>query len=154
MINMAQPSEAASSDWLDLDSVAHVEVASEDPGFAIEAALEAELSSTSPGWRASEPGEQLIRLLFDRPQRLQRINLRFDERDRERTQEFVLRWSSDGRTYRELLRQQWNFNPVTANRQFEDYTVDLNDVAILELRIIPDISGGDGRASLTAIRLA
>ena len=154
IINMAQPSQAASSGWLGLERLAQVEVTSEDAAFPIEAAIVAEAGPTNPGWRASQPGEQLIRLLFDQPQRLRRIGLCFNERDRERTQEFVLRWSSDGRSYCELLRQQWNFNPLSAPQQLEDYTVDLDGVAILELRIIPDINGGDGRASLAALRLA
>ena len=41
--------------------------------------------------------------LFDQPQRLTRMWLRFIEPDTVRTQEFVLRWSPDGgRTFRAL----------------------------------------------------
>jgi len=39
-------------------------------------------------------------------------------------------------------------------REFEDYAVDLAGVRALELRIVPDISGGDARASLAQLRLA
>ena len=39
-------------------------------------------------------------------------------------------------------------------RETEDYTVDLSDVTVLELRILPDQSGGKARASLTSLRLA
>ena len=36
----------------------------------------------------------------------------FQEDEQERTQEFVLRWSPDGgQSYREIVRQQYNFSP-------------------------------------------
>jgi hypothetical protein len=36
----------------------------------------------------------------------------------------------------------------------EDYNVDLVGVTVLELRIVPDISGGSARASLAQLRVA
>ena len=36
----------------------------------------------------------------------------------------------------------------------EDYTVELPDVTVLELIIVPDKSGGAARASLASLRLA
>ncbi len=78
----------------------------------------------------------------------------FHEDEQERTQEFVLRWSSDGgQSYREILRQQYNFSPPEAAPELEDYDIDLNGVTALELRIVPDISGGSARASLAQLRL-
>jgi len=69
-------------------------------------------------------------------------------REEQRTQEFVLRWSPDGgATYHDIARQQYNFNSH-ATREQEDYSVELDGVTVLELNIIPDISGGDARASL------
>jgi hypothetical protein len=66
----------------------------------------------------------------------------------------VLRWSKDGgRSYREILRQQYTFSPPGATREVEDYTVNLDGVTALELTIVPDISGGDARASLISLRL-
>jgi hypothetical protein len=139
-------------DWLDLDRVAEVEITSEDAAHPIESAL---LPGRSSGWRAAEPGEQTIRLLFARPQRLRRIRLEFVEPVSERTQEFVLRSSQDGgQSFREIVRQQWNFSPQGATRETEDHRVDLSGVTVLELSIIPDISGGDACASLTQLRLA
>ena len=79
----------------------------------------------------------------------------FDEDTEERTHEFVLRWSADGgRSYREILRQQYTFSPPGTTREAEDYVVNLPGVTVLEIRIVPDISGGDARASLTQLRLA
>ncbi len=138
--------------WLDLESVARVELTSEDAANPIEAAL---VSSTGLGWRAAQGGEQTIRLLFGELRRLRRIQLLFHEDQQARTQEFVLRWSPDGgQSYREIVRQQYNFGPPDATREFEDYAVDLAGVTALELRIVPDISGGDARASVAQLRIA
>ena len=138
--------------WLDLANLGTVEITSEDESYPIEHALQ--LGETR-GWRAAEPGPQIIRILFDHPQKLKRIWLVFEETEIQRTQEFVLTWSVDhGRSFREIVRQQWNFSPPATIRETEDYTVELFDVTLLELRILPDQSGGEARASLTSLRLA
>ncbi|MHB9074661.1 MAG: hypothetical protein ACYC6G_14180 [Desulfobaccales bacterium] len=143
---------AAEPGWLDLEPLAQVEITSEDGDHSIESAL---IPGMDSGWRAEQPGEQTIRLLFDEPLRLKRIHLMFHEDAHERTQEFVLRWSPDGgKSYREIVRQQYNFSPPEVVREVEDYDVDLDGVTALELRIVPDISGGSVRASLTQLRLA
>jgi hypothetical protein len=43
--------------------------------------------------------------------------------------------------------------PLGTIREVEDYTVDLNGVTVLELTIVPDLSGGNARASLISLRL-
>jgi len=139
-------------DWLDLDFLAQVEINSEDAAYPIESAL---LPGRSSGWRAAGPGAQTIRLLFAHPQRLRRILIEFVEPVTERTQEFVMRWSQDGgQSFREIVRQQWNFSPQGATHEKEDYRVDLSNVTVLELIIIPDITGEDAYASLAQLRLA
>jgi hypothetical protein len=143
---------AAEPGWIDLDLWAQVEVTSEDADYPIDAAL---LPATGPGWRAAQPGAQLIRLLFDQPRSLKRIHLMFHEAEQERTQEFVLRWSPDhGQSYREIVRQQYNFSRPDATREEEDYEIDLQGVTALELEIVPDISGGSAPASLAQWRVA
>ena len=139
-------------DWLDLERTARVEISSEDESHPVEAAL---VRGAWSGWRAAGPGEQALRLLFDEPRRLRRISLLFLEEERARTQEFVLRWSPDGgQTFREVVRQQYNFSPAGATREAEDYEVALDGVTALELVITPDVSGGSARASLERLRLA
>jgi membrane protein len=138
--------------WLDLVTIARVELTSEDPAHPIESAL---ISSGGSGWRALEPGRQTIRLLFDEPLKIKRIHLMFHEDEQQRTQEFVLRWSPDnGRSYREIVRQQYNFTHSVTTRETEDYTVNLAGVTALELIILPDINEGNVRASLAGLRLA
>jgi len=150
-----KPGEALSrsdENWLNLDALAEVEITSEDPAHPIESAL---LPGEGPGWRAAGPGEQTIRILFSNPQRLRRIQLEFVEPSTERTQEFALRWTADGgESFREIVRQQWNFSPGGVTFEQEDYRVDLPDVTVVELTITPDISGGEARASLERLRLA
>jgi hypothetical protein len=137
--------------WLDLDREVVVEVTSEEKEYPVEAALVLE---EMRGWRAAASGTQTIRLLFDKPQRLTRISLVFEETDIERTQEFVLRWSPDsGRSFREIVRQQWNFSPPNTIREVEEYHVELSDATVLELVIVPDISRGAACASLKSLRL-
>jgi hypothetical protein len=52
------------------------------------------------------------------------------------------------------VRQQWNFSPPNTVREVEEYQVEISDVTILELVIVPDISRGAARASLKSLRLS
>jgi len=146
--------QAASDDsnWLNLDNLADVEITSEDPAHPIECAL---LPNRTSGWRAGGLGKQTIRLFFSSPQRIRRIRLNFVESEIERTQEYVLRWSQDeGKTFQDIVRQQWNFSPQGSTSETEDHHVDLPSVMALELHIIPDIGGNSIPASLEQMRVA
>ena len=137
--------------WLDLEAVARVEVTSEDAAHPIESAL---LTIGATGWRAQSPGEQTIRLFFEAPQSLRRIRLLFREDKEARTQEFILRWSPTAdASSRDIVRQQYHFSPSGATEEREEYRVELEDVAALELTSIPNLSGGS-YASLAQLRLA
>ncbi|MDT3777543.1 carbohydrate-binding protein [Nitrospira sp. MA-1] len=152
IIGQVQQGTEPPGDWLNVEELAEVEITSEDAAYPIEAAL---VSGGTTGWRAAGLGKQTIRLLFASPQPLQRIWLDFVETRIGRTQEYVLRWSPDGgQSFREIVRQQWNFSPEGATRQTEDHHVDLPAVTVLELSIIPDTSGGPALASLSQLRLA
>ena len=152
VIRVPQCAPAWDQGWLDVNKVASVEVTSEDEDFPVESAL---LSDDARGWRAAEPGTQTIRLIFDSPHRITRIWLAFEDVNAARTQEFVLRCSAHvSQPFREIVRQQWNFSSPGAVREIEDYGVDLVDVGVLELIIVPDKSGGETRASLVKMRLA
>lgn len=141
--------------WLNLEKLADVELTSEDDAYPIESALLTGENIASTGWRASAPGKQTIRLTFADPVPLQRILLEFREASVERTQEYILRWSEDwGRSYRELVRQQWNFSPSGATIETEEHQVEIPSVTVLELVITPEISGGPAVASLQSMRLA
>ena len=138
--------------WLDLERIASVEVTSEDPSFPIESVFS---SKDGPGWRASQRGEQQIRIIFDQAASLRRIQLRFVEPELERTQEFTLRWSSgDGGPTKEIVRQEWNFSSRGATSEVEDYEVSLEGVSVLELAVKPDLTRGEAPATLAMWRVA
>jgi len=138
--------------WLDLERLARVELSSEDPAHPVEAAL---IAGDTRGWRAAHSVEQTIRLLFDEPLNLRHIRLAFTETGHACTQEFVLTWSGEaGRTYREIVHQQYHFSPPDTTREREDYGVELQGVSALELHIVPDISREPACATLEQLRLA
>lgn len=138
--------------WLNIEALAEVEMTSEDTSFPIESAL---LTGRDSVWRAVTPGEQTIRLHFEEPLSIKQIRLNFIESDIERTQEYILRWSADrGKSWHEIVRQQWNFSPSGSTRETQDLQVGLDQMNLLELIIIPDIRGGNALASLAQLRLA
>jgi len=144
-----KPSEATHN-WMDLEALARIELSSEDPAHPIEAAM-------LPGgtsWRAADSGKQTISLLFDDAQHVGAVRLVFEESQRQHTQEFVLRWTSDGATWHDIARQQYNFSSPDSTCEIEEYNVDLHGVTGLSLSIIPEISGGDAIASLAEWRIA
>lgn len=141
----------ASPQWLDLQAIASGQLTSEDPAFPFEAALEA----GGRGWRAAAPGPQTIQLRFDQPQRIRRVRLRFSDRDHERQQEFVLRYTGENAVKpKEIVRQQWTFSPGGSNEEVEDYTVDLAGVTSIELEIDPDRGRGTLPATLAELMMA
>lgn len=132
----ALPNVPKSGDWLDLETLAQVEISSEDSQFPIEHALGA---AATVGWRAGTKGPQVIRILFDTPLAVRRIQVHIVDRDAERSQEFAIIAETDGQK-RDVVRQQFSFSPGGSTEEIEDYTVELNAVSMLELKIDPDRS--------------
>ena len=72
-------------------------------------------------------------------------------RDETRTQEVQLASSNDGGiTFRELVRQEFNFSPGGATWEHEDWTVRQKDVTHIRLMIKPDKRRTDLFATLTS----
>jgi hypothetical protein len=135
---VAEPDAArttAQGGWLNLDQLATVEITSEDSLFPIEHALGA---APTTGWRASAKGPQVIRLNFDQPVAISRLQLHFIDRAAERSQEFAICATNDGGELREVVRQQFTFSPGGSTEEIEDYAVALDAVTQLEIRIDPD----------------
>ena len=122
--------------WLDLETLAQVEISSENANFPIEHALGAAATS---GWRAATKGPQVIRILFDTPVAVRRIQVHIVDREAERSQEFAIFADVDGQK-RDVVRQQFSFSPGGSTEEIEDYTVDLNAVTMMEMKIDPDRS--------------
>jgi hypothetical protein len=143
---------ARAEGWLDMQRVVTVELTSEGKRYPIESAF---VFEEGQGRRAAGSGPQTVRLIFDEPQTIKRIQLIFEEQENSRTQEFALRFSADGgSSFKEIVRQQWNFNPPEAKRETEDYRVELLNATVIELSIVPDISGGGSRASIKNMRMS
>jgi hypothetical protein len=135
-----------------LEHLAQVEISSECQEHPVESAL---VEGSESGWQAACPGEQTLRLTLYHPQTIKHVRLVFDALEQSRTQEFVLLWRMDNEDFfREILRQQYHFSPPDSAQEIENYTVDIKQLKALELRIIPDISGGEACAKLTQMRLS
>ncbi|HYN43744.1 MAG TPA: hypothetical protein VE129_18345 [Thermoanaerobaculia bacterium] len=148
----ARGERLAEGTFLDLETLARVEITSEDPAHTIESALG---PGNGDGWRAAGSGPQRVRVVFDEPQRIRRVRVVFEETHAERTQEFALSWIPAGEKAGQfLVRQQYTFSPGGATREVEEYTFDLQGVAALELEITPDISKGAAIASLVSLQVA
>ena len=139
-----------SGTWFDLETAATVELSSEDPQHPFERALRAE---SLDGWKASNPGPQLIRLRFDNPQPLRRVLLQFREDAVSRSQEFALFATSTTSPRKELVRQQWVFNPQGSTTEVENYFFNLDGVTVVELEIDPGRHDKDVFASLQSIQI-
>jgi hypothetical protein len=141
---------STSEEWFGVEAIARIGVTSEADEAPIENVLYPDCQA---GWRAGEPGPQIIRVTFSRPTNIRRVQVVFKETQFARTQEFYLRFGVAGGERRELIRQQWAFTPQASTEEIEDYRLTLDDVVVLELGIIPDISNGDAHASLLLLRI-
>jgi hypothetical protein len=137
---------------VDIAAVATVLVTSEDPGHPIDHAFDEWRGPGGSRWIAGEPGEQTIILAFDSPQAIRRVTLEIEEPEVDRTQELQLAVSTDGgRTYRELLRQEYNLNPSGTTFEREDWAVNSDAVTHLRLHNKPDKGGKPCRATITSL---
>jgi hypothetical protein len=136
-------------------SVATVQVTSEQTDHPIDHIFDNRRGPGGSRWVADGPGEQTVILVFDRPQTIRRVGLEVEELEVQRTQELSVSLSSDGgRTYRELVRQEFTFSPPGTGFEREDWSVPAVAATHLRLDIKPDKGGRVGRATLTSLALA
>ena len=149
------PGEAiATTGETDIAAVATVLVTSEDPAHPVDHAFDGHRGPGGTCWVAGEPGEQTVILAFDAPQAIRRVALEVEEPGVARTQELQLAASTDGgRTYREVLRQEYNFSPPGTTFEREDWAVQAEGVTHLRLQIRPDKGGKPCRATITSLNL-
>jgi hypothetical protein len=135
--------------------VATVQVSSEQSDHPIDNVFDTSRGPGGSRWLADEPGEQTLILVFDSPQTIRRIGVEVEEVAVRRTQELSVSVSSDGgRTYREIVRQEFNFSPPGTSFEREVWSVAAEAVTHLRLEIKPDKGGQIGLATLTSISLA
>ena len=139
---------------IDIPAVATVLLTSEAPDHPVEYVFD---SSRGPGgtrWVADQSGDQTLVLAFDSPQTIRKVSVEIEEREIDRTQELQLSISSDGgRSYREILRQEYTFSPPGTTFEKEEWTLNADAVTHLRLSIRPDKGGRPSRATLTSLAL-
>ena len=154
IIKVPTTSPALLEGQIDVVAVATVLVTSEDPDHPVDHAFDSQSGPGGTRWVAGGPGEQVLILAFDDPQPIRRVMLEVEEREVARTQEVQLAVSGDGgRTYRELLRQEYNFSPPGTTFEREDWAVATEGVTHLRLQINPDKGDKPGRATITTLAL-
>ena len=139
---------------IDIVSRATISYSSEDPAHPVEHLLDGQSGPGATRWiSARADTTEHIVLEFDRPQRISRLVYEVEEPARERTQEVRVEVSEDGgRSYRQIVAQEYNFSPGGATYQREEQRLDLHRVSHLRLTIVPN-KNGSGTATLTALRL-
>ena len=139
---------------IEVAEVATVLVTSEAPDHPIDLAFDPHRGPGGTRWIAGEPGEQSVILAFDAPQPIRQILLEIEEPEVARTQELQLSLSWDGgRTYRELLRQEFNFSPPGTNFERENWNISAEGVTHLRVVIKPDKGDKPCLATLTSLIL-
>lgn len=139
---------------IDIVGCATVSYSSEDPAHPVEYMLDGHSGPGATRWTSARPETiEHIVMGFDQPQTISRLVYEVEEPARERTQEVRAEVSEDGgRSYRQILVQEYNFSPRGATYQREELRFNLHGVTHLRLTIVPNKSGS-GVATLTALRL-
>lgn len=139
---------------IDLARCATIAYSSEDPAHPVEHLVDGSSGPGATRWISgrTDVTEQII-VELDQPQPVSRLVYEVEEAVRERTQEVRVEASGDGgRTYRQILVQEYTFSPRGATYQRQDQRLDLARVTHLRLTIVPN-KNGSGPATLTSLRL-
>ena len=145
---------ARAADEIDIAGCATIAYSSENPAHPVEHLLDRRSGPGATRWISARPDTvEHIVVEFDQPQAISRLVYEVEEAIRERTQEVRVEVSEDGgRTYRQILVQEYTFSPRGATYQREEQRFSLPRVTHLRLTIVPN-KNGSGTASLTALRL-
>jgi hypothetical protein len=139
---------------IDITSLATFAYSSEDPNHPLEHLIDDRRGPGGTYWcSASANTTECIELEFDPPQRISRLIYEVEERHQERTQHVRVEVSTDqGRSYRQILAQDYTFSPQGATFQHEELQLNLDALTHLKLTIFPN-KGGSGLATLTSLQL-
>ncbi|HEY6515576.1 MAG TPA: discoidin domain-containing protein [Steroidobacteraceae bacterium] len=140
----------------EIDLARHAVLAhtSEDPEHVIGNLIDGHYGRGGTFWAASRPDTtESIIVEFDQPQSVSCMIYEIEECSCDRTQEVRVEKSADGgRTYRQVLVQEYTFSPAGATFQREEQRLNLPPITHLRLTIVPD-KHGSGTAKLNALRL-
>jgi hypothetical protein len=142
------------ADEIDIAGCATIAYSSENPAHPVEHVLDRRSGPGTTRWISARPDTvEHIVVEFDQPQAIGRLVYEVEEAIRERTQEVRVEVSEDGgRTYRQILVQEYTFSPRGATYQREEQRFNLHQVSHLRFTIVPN-KNGSGTATLTALRL-
>src|ERR1700726_3663312 len=139
---------------IDIAGCATIAYSSENPAHSVEHLLDRRSGPGATRWVSARPDTvEHIVVEFDRPQAISRLVYEVEETMRERAQEVRVEvWEDGGRSYRQILVQEYNFSPGGATYQREEQRFNLRQVSHLRLSIVPN-KNGSGTSTLTALRL-
>jgi F5/8 type C domain len=142
---------AAPTGEIDIASHAVLGYTSEDPDHPIENLIDGRGGTF---WAGAKPNTtERIVVEFDQPQTVSCMIYEVEECSCERTQEVRVEASSNGgRSFRQVLVQEYTFSPAGATFQREVQRLNLPSITHLRLTIVPDKSGS-GTAKLNSLRL-
>jgi hypothetical protein len=148
------PGEIVDPDAKDIAALATVLVTSESPDHPVDRLFDGRNGRGGTRWVASAAGEQTLILAFDIPQTIRDVGLEVEELQTTRTQVLTLALSQDGgRSYREILRQEFVFSPPGTTFERESWRVPADGVTHLRVVIQPDKGGAPCRATLTSLTI-
>ena len=145
---------ARAADEIDIASSATIAYSSENPAHPVEHLLDGRSGHGATRWMSARSDfiEHII-VEFDKPQPISRLVYEVEEARRERTQEVRVEVSEDGgKSYRQILVQEYTFSPRGATYQREEQHFNLIRASHLRLTIVPN-KNGSGTATLTTLRL-
>jgi F5/8 type C domain len=130
---------AGAADAIDIAGCATVVYSSEDPAHPVEHLLDARSGPGATRWVSARPDTtEHILVEFDRPLAISRVVYEVEETERERTQEIRAEvWEDGGRTYRQILVQEYTFSPGGATYQREEQRFNLGPVRVASLGYFP-----------------
>jgi F5/8 type C domain len=139
---------------IDIADGAIIAYSSEEAAHPVEHLIDGVGGPGGTYWASSRPNTtERIVLEFDHPERISCLVYEVEECSQERTQEVRVEVSTDrGRSYHQVLAQDYTFSPHGATFQHEELRLELQSITHLRLTIVPNKSGA-GVASLTTLRL-
>lgn len=145
---------AADQGEIDIGRVALLTYSSEDPQHPLDHLIDGSRGRGATRWESGRPdATEQIELQFDHPQKISRLVYEVEECVEDRTQQVRVEVSVDGgRTYRQMLAQDYTFSAHGATFQHEDLRLEVAGVTHLRLTVIPN-KGGSGVATLTSLRI-
>ena len=149
-----RPEAQPMTDAKDIAAIATVLVTSESPDHPVDNLFDARNGRGGTRWVAAADGEQTVIVAFDTPQVIREVSLETEELDTSRTQALVLSLSRDGgRSYREVLRQEFTFSPPDTTYERERWSVPADGVTHLRVVVQPDKGNAPRRATLTSLSI-